>query len=421
MGNLTTNADTYISDLFGICKRDCISCSDTVYDYIIDVDDMANDLADSYGKFCHALATNVKAELYDGAYVQAIADFTGFVKENKEAFRKLVPEIFADAYVDSMLEDDDELCYQYLIFFDNAFVGNYGFKAYTKYLTMFREAGIFKRGSQDLFEGKKKKKIVHKPYEMKEEENPYAWDMRLEKKALAKQFPNLDDDAITIKAASHVANKFRVSRKDVLCTFKPTGSGQKTWAEDGKVASMNKIEESVSNGQMATNEDAFNDSNYFPLTRELLPSTGDGDTKATQASTALWKLVYKWFNDGDIFDNTSGYMEGFANDISGSANWLYNNIEETRDILNRIFKIKTEDEYTAMLIDLANVVEAAVPRLMNEPKVGSAYNDEGPFVWEEKYYCDICGDEISHEEYRSNGGCCSYCEDEDDYDSFDEE
>lgn len=69
-------------------------------------------------------------------------------------------------------------------------------------------------------------------------------------------------------------------------------------------------------------EHSLKDFEKFKNCAKYLPNRGDGDSRGTQAATAISKLVYKWFNDGDVFDNTFG-LEGWANDISGSANWLY--------------------------------------------------------------------------------------------------
>lgn len=71
---------------------------------------------------------------------------------------------------------------------------------------------------------------------------------------------------------------------------------------------------------------------------EYLPSTGEGDTMATQVCTAVTKLVYKWYNDGDVFDNSYG-LEGWANDLSSYANWLYKYVPQTRPILLEITDI----------------------------------------------------------------------------------
>ena len=55
---------------------------------------------------------------------------------------------------------------------------------------------------------------------------------------------------------------------------------------------------------------------------KYLPVYSEGETKATQIVTAVNKLVYKYYNDGDVFDNTR-YLSGWANDLSDYANWLY--------------------------------------------------------------------------------------------------
>ena len=40
------------------------------------------------------------------------------------------------------------------------------------------------------------------------------------------------------------------------------------------------------------------------LLDKYLPDEGEGKTMATQAVTAMCKIVYRWYNDGDVFDNT---------------------------------------------------------------------------------------------------------------------
>ena len=37
---------------------------------------------------------------------------------------------------------------------------------------------------------------------------------------------------------------------------------------------------------------------------QYLPSRGEGDTMAEQIVTAINKLIYRWFNDGDVYDNS---------------------------------------------------------------------------------------------------------------------
>ena len=130
-------------------------------------------------------------------------------------------------------------------------------------------------------------------------------------------------------------------------------------------------------------EHSLKDFEGFTNCRKYLPRHGDGDSKGTQAATAISKLVYKWFNDGDVFDNTFG-LEGWANDISGSANWLYEYVEGTKDVLDSIARISTEEEYTELLYELCKVVDPQIPDLLNEPKVGDAYDEPGPFKFREE-------------------------------------
>ncbi len=135
----------------------------------------------------------------------------------------------------------------------------------------------------------------------------------------------------------------------------------------------------------------------------LLPAKGDGITMASQAVTACCKLVYKWYNDGDVYDNQY-YLIGWANDISGSANWLYKYIPETQEILIKIKNCKNSIEYENILKELCDIVYS--PELLNElnqkNKVGDAYNEDGlfkyvePSYYEEEYYYDEDNEE---EEY----------------------
>lgn len=151
----------------------------------------------------------------------------------------------------------------------------------------------------------------------------------------------------------------------------------------------------------------------FPNSDKYLPTMGDGENMGTQAATALCKLVYKWFNDGDVYDNNYG-MEGWCNDISGSANWLYKYIPETREILDLIDEVSNDDEYTNLLYDLCAVVDPKIPELLNEPKIGDAYNEGGPFSFTEFVECPNCGEKFdpSDRHWDSFYGCCKDCAEE---------
>ncbi len=117
-----------------------------------------------------------------------------------------------------------------------------------------------------------------------------------------------------------------------------------------------------------------------------LPPRGEGETMASQAVTAVAKLVYKWYNDGDVFDNTH-YMQGWCNDLSSYANWLYRYVPRTRVILDTFVQTYTDSEYEQLLWELTNAVETQehLAELNAKEKVGSIYECDGPFEFDENY------------------------------------
>lgn len=131
--------------------------------------------------------------------------------------------------------------------------------------------------------------------------------------------------------------------------------------------------------------------NYFDkfdnITDKYLPNMGEGNTKATQIVTAVTKLVYKYYNDGDIFDNTY-YLDGWGNDLSSYANWLDKFTEESSEILHKINNCLYEDDYEYLLKHLADTLldEHYLSEQDKIKKVGSIYDCKGSFKFE--YTCD---------------------------------
>lgn len=117
---------------------------------------------------------------------------------------------------------------------------------------------------------------------------------------------------------------------------------------------------------------------------KYLPARGEGETMATQAVTAIAKLVYKWYNDGDVYDNTH-YMDGWCNDLSSYANWLRRYVPGADGILDGISKCCLYDEYEALLYNLCEMVETEeyLAELNERPKVGSIYDCDGPYKFVE--------------------------------------
>lgn len=114
-----------------------------------------------------------------------------------------------------------------------------------------------------------------------------------------------------------------------------------------------------------------------------LPIRGQGETKATQICTAVNKLIYKRYNDGDIYDNTC-YLDGWFNDLSSYANWL-EKYADCGDILSDISSCRNENDYENILVRPADrCLDAEYLEKMDaEPAVGSIYKCEGRYRFEE--------------------------------------
>ena len=144
--------------------------------------------------------------------------------------------------------------------------------------------------------------------------------------------------------------------------------------------------------------------NYFDRYQEVsdkyLPIYGEGETRATQTVTAVFKLIYRWYNDGDVYDNTH-YMCGGYNDLSTYANWLAT-YAGAKDILDRIVNVITHSDYEDILKDLADrLFDLDYLANQNElEKIDSVYKCKGSyrFVEYDDYDDDKWYDEWHDEE-----------------------
>lgn len=128
------------------------------------------------------------------------------------------------------------------------------------------------------------------------------------------------------------------------------------------------------------------------LEKKYLPESGEGKSLASQAVTAVSKLVYKWFNDGDVYDNRFA-LPGWANDLSSYANWIEKYIPNTSHILRKITEITNEEEYVSeILYPLYTYIfdENFLPYFENQPKESSIYDYDydGFYRWEEECWED---------------------------------
>lgn len=129
--------------------------------------------------------------------------------------------------------------------------------------------------------------------------------------------------------------------------------------------------------------------NYFDKFESIIDKymemSGEGNTKASQVVTAVNKLIYKWYNDGDVYDNTC-YLTGWANDLSSYANWLAKYTDENvNGILSEVFFAKNDDDYEEILKNLADYLlkEELLEEYSKEEKIGSIYECDGNFRFEE--------------------------------------
>lgn len=125
------------------------------------------------------------------------------------------------------------------------------------------------------------------------------------------------------------------------------------------------------------------------LIDKYMPMRGEGETKASQTVTAVNKLIYKYYNDGDVFDNTH-HLVGWANDLSSYANWLYEYTKNAWKILNKISTCYTNEDYEDLLKELADELfdEEYLAEQNKEEKIGTIYDCDGKFKYEEPVYED---------------------------------
>lgn len=138
---------------------------------------------------------------------------------------------------------------------------------------------------------------------------------------------------------------------------------------------------------------------FDELSDKYLPVSGEGETMATQIVTAVSKLVYKWYNDGDVFDNTHG-MTGWANDLSSYANWLYEHTAAST-ILDKIATCYTDDDYEELLKELADMLLNAsfLAKMDKMEKVGTIYSCDGKFRFVENDESDEDDDGYWYDDY----------------------
>lgn len=131
------------------------------------------------------------------------------------------------------------------------------------------------------------------------------------------------------------------------------------------------------------------------LQDEYLPVTGQGGTIMSQVVTCLSKIEYKWFNDGDVVDDS--WCHGSkGNDLSSYANWLKELADENK-ILKDIFKgheqsywdeVNNAEDYQEWVYNMigafVDYIENGKIDLAKIPATGDIYECIGDYAYVEE-------------------------------------
>ena len=150
-----------------------------------------------------------------------------------------------------------------------------------------------------------------------------------------------------------------------------------------EVNKLKTVNEAMKNLKESVNWNYFD--RFKDINQEYLPDRGEGETLASQIVTAVNKLIYKWYNDGDVFDNVNSNLEGWANDLSSYANWLYKYAPgKVPAILRNIYGMGEKSDYETLLKELADYcLDENLLQSLELNKQGSIYDCDGPFEFNE--------------------------------------
>ena len=139
---------------------------------------------------------------------------------------------------------------------------------------------------------------------------------------------------------------------------------------------------------------------YAKVLDQYLPDIGEGDTMASQVATAVSRIGYRWFNDGDTI---------WTDECQSCADWLYENIRGADRVISALNKQpfagepsldddidnddgRYSDIYGDKLKKLFDIsVNLDLKGLNEEPAVGSVFDCEGPVLAKMKEYQDYYG------------------------------
>lgn len=157
---------------------------------------------------------------------------------------------------------------------------------------------------------------------------------------------------------------------------------------------LNETANAISKLQEGVDWDYYDNIKFKDVDDKYLPSEGQGETLAEQIVTCVNKLIYRYYNDGDVYDNVNSGLVCF-NDLSSYANWLNKYCQPAAKILDGIYNCySSESVYENILKALADkCLDEDYLVTMEKPAQGDIYNCSGPYEYEEE------DDDVEDDEY----------------------
>ena len=163
---------------------------------------------------------------------------------------------------------------------------------------------------------------------------------------------------------------------------------------------MEKAKEKAMNSYWDNNGTYQSD---FDRLCELMPLSGNCDTKAGEMIRAANRLAYDFYNNG------------MGNNTSGAINYLsdflpYRLVQIIKPMTNgRIYNGKYDGDVFHRAIE--EMVDRTVREIMDNPEYETQENTDDIFDFQdnELEFCECCGDEMDD---RGWGNMCEYCEEQ---------
>lgn len=109
---------------------------DIVCTFVVEKDDLKS--SDPYTKYQIELSKHIPfIKEFNGAFASAIADFTKFVTDNIKLIRQYIKENWSEEW-QYVLDDEDELIYEFIRYLDDGLVGNWGNKTYNSMINLLK-------------------------------------------------------------------------------------------------------------------------------------------------------------------------------------------------------------------------------------------------------------------------------------------